>query len=238
MKAPIIMIKLAGRSPRLVKRWRELGLLPGFSKLTEQSPPQTIREHWTKGGEYGVSQRLPSAELWANTNVSDSLSVQMAGINSGLPDLGAERVIASLASDLRARHVAPVLSAAGVSMRAIGRALLPWPASPLQPRAGFDRASLDWWRWEVFKARWLASEPSLSQLSLPGPDQQNQLNSPSQQFDPRVQAELQVEYARTVMASYLMVDAIMQQAADVADRRRVALLVSIESAVGPARVDG
>ena len=73
MKAPIIMIKLTGRSPRLVRRWRDLGLLPGFSKLTEQSPPQTIREHWTMRGENGISQRPSVTELWGNVKVSDEL---------------------------------------------------------------------------------------------------------------------------------------------------------------------
>ena len=167
-----------------------------------------------------------------------SLSAQITGINSGLPDLGAERVIASLASDMRARHVAKALIAAGVSMLSIGRAFLPWPASSLQPRAGFDLASLDWWRWEVFKARWLASEPSFSQLSLPGPDQHSHLRLPSQYLEPGVHAECQVEYARAVMASYLVVDAIMQQAADVAARRRAGLVVCIGSAADPARAVG
>jgi len=229
------VIKLAGRSPRLVRRWRELGLLPGFAKLTHQRSPQLADGHYTFDEvNDGASQNRQLPELWANDLGFGSKSVCDAGIKSKLPDLGTESLIGGLPQQHSVQELVSSLLRAGVSMIAIVRALASCHPTIFDSQPRFDRTSLDWLRWEIFKSRWLACQPMTAMLNLPCPDLSERVVSPHEQsFCP----ERQVEYAQSLMASYLLVDAIMQQAVRIANRRQAALIVSIDSLAG-SRVPG
>lgn len=227
VKSPVIVIKLAGRSPRLVRRWRELGLLPGFAMLTHQRSPQLASGQYTPDGlDAGSSQNRQLPELWANDLGFGSNSVYHAGIKTKHPDLGTESVIDGLPRQHSVQELIGSLLRARVSVIAIARALASSRPTLFDSRPRFDPTSLDWLRWEIFRSRWLTDQPATAMLNLPCPDSSECVGGAR---EPSFCPERQVDYAQSLMASYLIVDAIMQQAVRIAHRRQAGLIVSIDS---------
>lgn len=243
MTSPVIVIKLAGRSPRLVRRWRELGLLPGFAMLTHQPSPQQAHGQFTFDDlEHDSGQNRQVSELWANGPSIGSNSELDAGIKTKLPDLGTESVIDALPEHHSVQELVSLLRDAGLSVLAIARALASCRPTVFDRSPTFEQTSHDWLRWEIFKSRWLAEQPGMALLNLPCPDQSGQpqrlATADVDMFGvqkPFFCPEQQLDYAQSLMASYLTVDAIMQQAVRVADRRRARLIVSVDSRAREAR---